>query len=319
MLFYVLWAAPTRVRRPPVAQMACDGGRRCAGADRCREAVVGCRLVGHNLGRDNMRFEHFSRNRRIMRALQRHRPRRGVRRGRRPNVQGHGGPPDAAADVHRRGGFSDRDAAQPASRERGRTGVASAAGRRTGLARRAQSTGGDTTQGPAGETAIHRCAARRRHRPAAVDAGREGAAGPCRQGRRNPVRALPGGGGERRRVEHRSAATAEGAARGHGPPRRPLHEAAAEVLGADAATARTLIGSLIASGVVRAEGNTRARRYRLTDKPAPGPRSGAGDSPSALRWGWPRSCRSGCSTARRCCRRPTGGWSGPCGLRGCPR
>ena len=40
---------------------------------------------------------------------------------------------------------------------------------------------------------------------------------------------------------------------------------AIEVLGGDRRAAHALIGSLVASGIVRAEGNTRARRYRVSD------------------------------------------------------
>ena len=49
-------------------------------------------------------------------------------------------------------------------------------------------------------------------------------------------------------------------------------------LGGDGRAARSLIGSLVAAGLVVAEGNTRARRYRLTNKPSVAAPSGDDES-----------------------------------------
>ncbi len=46
---------------------------------------------------------------------------------------------------------------------------------------------------------------------------------------------------------------------------------AVDVLGGDRGAARALMGSLVAAGLVVAEGNTRARRYRLTDRAGAAP------------------------------------------------
>ena len=53
---------------------------------------------------------------------------------------------------------------------------------------------------------------------------------------------------------------------------------AIEVLGGDGRATRALIGSLVASGVVHAEGNTRARRYRLRDTSVAAPPSEDGQA-----------------------------------------
>ena len=86
------------------------------------------------------------------------------------------------------------------------------------------------------------------------------------------VRTVPRTRGESWGVEHRGPTAASPDAAGRdGPQGQSLPGGGCRRAGGDGGAARALMGLLVAAGLVVAEGNTRARRYRLTDRAGAAP------------------------------------------------